>query len=85
MTRRIDENLSLRKDKSTLASSDQPVRQAAEDNARFFTSVEGLFALNAEDAIDGLYIVTEPTLGLARARGQGTPLPSLQQDVEPAS
>jgi flavin-dependent dehydrogenase len=85
MTRRIDENLSLRKDKSTLASSDQPVRQAAEDNARFFTSVEGLFALNAEDAIDGLYIVTEPTLGLARARGQSTPLPSLQQDVEPAS
>lgn len=85
MTRRIDENLSLRKDKTTLASADQPTREVAADNARFFTSVEGLFALNAEDAIDGLYIVTEPTLGLARARSQKAALPRLHQDAEPAA
>jgi flavin-dependent dehydrogenase len=85
MTRRIDENLTLRRDKAALESADVPLREAADDNARFFTSVEGLFALNAEDAIDGLYIVTEPVLGLGRARAEAAPLPHVPHDVGPAA
>ncbi|HET7010123.1 MAG TPA: NAD(P)/FAD-dependent oxidoreductase [Anaerolineales bacterium] len=68
MTRRIDENLSLRRDKVALASLEGDRRQAASANARFFTSVEGLFALNQEDAVDGLYVATQPYLRLARAQ-----------------
>ena len=43
--------------------------EAARANARFFSSVEGIFSLNEEDAVDGLYVTTLPRLGLARARG----------------
>jgi flavin-dependent dehydrogenase len=68
MTRRVDENLTLRRDKMHLAALEGGERQAAEANARFFTSVEGLFALNEEEAVDGFYISTSPQLGLARAR-----------------
>jgi hypothetical protein len=68
MTRRVDENLNLRKNKEALASLDGTERAAADANARFFTSVEGLFALNEEEAVEGLFIVTNPHLGLARAR-----------------
>jgi len=85
MTRRIDENLALRKDKIALAEADPPTRQVAAENARFFTSVEGLFALNAEDAVDGLYVVTEPQLGLARAVPEGTSLPKARESNESAS
>jgi flavin-dependent dehydrogenase len=67
MTRRVDENLSYRKDKEALAGLQGQERAAADANARFFTSVEGLFALNEEDAIEGLYVTTTPRLGLARA------------------
>jgi flavin-dependent dehydrogenase len=66
MTRRIDENLTLRRDKMALAS-DAEVQQRAQENGRFLTSVEGLFALNEQDAVDGLYVATEPCLRLARA------------------
>jgi flavin-dependent dehydrogenase len=67
MSRRIDQNLNFRKDKEALASLDDDGRQEAEENARFFSSVEGLFALNEEDAVHGLYIATSPRLHLARA------------------
>lgn len=66
MTRRIDENLNFRKDKNTLAHLDENQRKAAQANANFFSSVEGLFSLNKEDAIDGLYVVADPELKLAR-------------------
>ena len=68
MTRRVDENLTFRRDKIQLASLQGEEREAADANARFFTSVEGLFALNEEEAVDGFYIATSPHLGLARAR-----------------
>jgi flavin-dependent dehydrogenase len=68
MTRRVDENLSYRKNKHELANLDGERRAAADANARFFTSVEGLFALNEEDAVEGLYVTTSPRLGLARAK-----------------
>jgi len=68
MTRRVDENLSMRKDKQALASLDGNDQDAAAANARFFTSVEGLFALNEEEAVDGLYVTVQPQLGLARVQ-----------------
>lgn len=68
MSRRVDENLKYRKDKLALATLEGEEEQAARENARFFTSVEGLFSLNEEDAVDGLYVTTKPYLRLARAR-----------------
>ena len=64
MTDRISENLNFRKDKQALASLQGEDLKAARENARFFSSVEGLFALNQEDAIDGLYVQTKPRLKL---------------------
>jgi flavin-dependent dehydrogenase len=78
MTKRIDENLTLRKDKMALASLDSDGKQQAADNGRFFTSVEGLFALNEGEAIEGLFISTEPHLRLARVK-------HAQPQVEPES
>jgi flavin-dependent dehydrogenase len=68
MTRRIDENLTLRKDKLALASLEGEKERTARANARFFDSVEGIFALNEEEAVGGLYLVTEPQFGLGRVK-----------------
>jgi flavin-dependent dehydrogenase len=76
MARRIDENLSFRKDKTTLASL--VGERQAHANAKFFTSVEGLFAFNEAEAIEGLFVSAEPRLRLARAAktDKTTPAPS---------
>lgn len=66
MTKRIDENLNYRKDKEVLASLDDETKMNAQENASFFSSVEGLFSLNEEDAIEGLYIATSPRPHLKR-------------------
>jgi hypothetical protein len=70
MGKRIDENLNFRKDKEVLASLDGESKETARANANFFSSVEGLFALNEQDAVDGLYIVTQPQLKLGRVRSE---------------
>ena len=70
MSKRIDENLNLRKDKAVLNSLDDEGRQAAESNANFFSSVEGLFSLNEADASDGLYVATTPHPHLARVQAK---------------
>ncbi|MCC6187926.1 MAG: tryptophan 7-halogenase [Anaerolineales bacterium] len=68
MTRRVDENLHMRQNKQHLAAlqANEPTVTAA--NARFFNSIEGLFALDAADAVAGLYVRTKPILGLSRTR-----------------
>jgi flavin-dependent dehydrogenase len=68
MSRRIDENLNFRKDKDALNALEGEKLKSARDNARFFDSVEGFFALSETDAIDGLYIATEPSLRLMRVK-----------------
>lgn len=74
MSRRIRENLELRKDKRALATTE--ARQQAESNARFFDGIEGLASLSPANAIDGLYVVTTPQLGLARvASAYDAPVP----------
>ena len=80
MTRRIDENLTIRRDKMALQQMEGEVKERAQDNGRFFSSVEGLFALNEEEAVEGLYVATTPVLRLARARSEaavpGAPVPA---------
>ena len=66
MTKRIDQNLNFRKDKQALASAQGEQLKEVRDNAEFFSSVEGIFALNEDEAIEGLYIATQPSLRLAR-------------------
>jgi flavin-dependent dehydrogenase len=66
MSKRIDENLKLRKDKEALNSLDEGGQQVVTSNANFFSSVEGLFSLNEANAIDGLYVSSMPVLHLAR-------------------
>jgi flavin-dependent dehydrogenase len=67
MTRRVNENLDLRKDKAALASLAAEHQSQVTANERFFTSVEGLFALNENEAVEGLFVAAEPYLHLARA------------------
>jgi len=43
------------------------VRARSTEFWRFFSSVEGLFALNESEAIEGLFVSTEPCLRLVRA------------------
>jgi flavin-dependent dehydrogenase len=66
MSQRISENLSFRKDKQALEALEGEALAEARENANFFSSVEGMFALNKEEAVDGLYVTTEPRLRLAR-------------------
>lgn len=68
MTKRIDQNLQFRRDKKVLAGLEGEKREAADANARFFSSVEGLFSLEKTEAIDGLYVSSQPRLRLARVQ-----------------
>jgi flavin-dependent dehydrogenase len=68
MTKRIDENLKFRRDKMALANMKGEQKQAVDENARFFSSVEGLFSLDSSDAVEGLFVMTEPRLGLTTTR-----------------
>jgi hypothetical protein len=91
MTRRIDENLKFRKDKMALASLEGKGKSQAQANARFFSSVEGLFALDKAEAVDGLYVATKPYVHLARvsaaeAKASTSPsLSSMDMDVAMAA
>ncbi|MAT40790.1 MAG: FAD-binding protein [Anaerolineaceae bacterium] len=66
MTKRIDDNLKYRKDKLKLATLDGDELKNARANANFFDSVEGMFTLDAENAVNGLYVQTKPVFGLGR-------------------
>lgn len=64
MSQRMHENLTLRADKELMAKEAlEPQKQA---NHMFFDRVEGISILSADDAVQGIYVVTEPQLGLAR-------------------
>lgn len=68
MGKRIDDNLRMRQDKMKLAALEGGELKKARDNANFFSSVEGLFSLNEADAVEGLYVSTQPVLHLARVK-----------------
>lgn len=65
MKERVRENLELRKDKAMIARQDV-MDKKLEENGEFFDKVEGVSILTPTDAVGGLYVVTEPRLGLAR-------------------
>ncbi|HZD11533.1 MAG TPA: NAD(P)/FAD-dependent oxidoreductase [Candidatus Binatia bacterium] len=65
MSTRVKENLAFRKDKTMIARHDASGAKLRE-NGQFFDKVEGISILTPEDAVDGLYVVAEPRLGLAR-------------------
>lgn len=74
MSERVRENLEMRQDKAMIARHDASEKKMAE-NGRFFEKVEGISILTPEDAVDGLYVVTEPRLGLARIREREAAMP----------
>ena len=78
MSKRIRENLELRKDKNALKER-ADVRHRAGENAKFFGEIEGMSCFSPEKAIDGLYVGVRPQLGLKRvaagnslSRGNGS-------------
>lgn len=75
MSKRIQENHNLRQDKQAL--KDKSADAAIQSNAQFFNAVEGFFSLSAAGAIDGIYVVTKPRLGLAHT--------ALLRELEPVS
>lgn len=64
MTRKINENIELRRDKNVLAATRTDIN--AQQNSAFFDAVEGLTALSPVMAIDGLYVTVTPQLGLVQ-------------------
>ncbi len=66
MSRKVGENLRIRQDKAAMAQAGAEQREIQEKNAAFFDQVEGLGVL--EVAVDGLYVMVQPRLGLSHTR-----------------
>ena len=68
MSKRLEENVALRKDKQALLAVIEQDAQRVRESDGFFNQVRGIDApaLSAENAIQGMYVVTKPRLGLAR-------------------
>jgi len=64
MSRRLSENWDYRRHKETLAGAGDEVKRKVEESARFFDQVEGLSSISPETAVNGLYVVVRPRLGL---------------------
>jgi flavin-dependent dehydrogenase len=66
---RLEENLELRRDKQALTSTlhGDEAQGRIDASESFMGEMEGLFALSQETAVDDVYLVTEPRLGLASA------------------
>jgi flavin-dependent dehydrogenase len=67
---RIEENMSLRRDKEALMAmladgADEADHRRIDANRTFMDQVEGLFALSPTDSVDNIHMVTHPRLGLA--------------------
>lgn len=67
MVERVQENLEIRRDKEALRREQSGDEQVdVDENGAFFDRVEGVSVLSPQDAAHGLYVVTEPRLGLKR-------------------
>jgi len=64
---RIEENMSLRRDKDALVAmlADDEDQRRIDANRTFMDQVEGLFALSSTDSVDNIHMVTHPRLALA--------------------
>lgn len=85
MSRRLAENWDFRRNQAALATADQALRTRVEESARFFDQVEGLGSLSPATAVNGLYVVVQPRLGLhevaAAAQPGGSPSALGEQQV----
>ncbi len=66
MSRKVDANLRMRRDKVAMAQAGAEQRERQKENAAFFDQVEGLGALDV--AVDGLYVTVRPRLGLSHTQ-----------------
>lgn len=66
MSRRIQSNYNMRQDKQALAIEREKGNEVMKTNAQFFNTVEGFSTLSKGGAVDGLYVITQPKLGLAQ-------------------
>jgi hypothetical protein len=71
MGKQIDANLRMHQDKKALVGLQGEKLNKARENANFFDSIEGLFALNESDAVGRLYVTASPKFGLARVMKRG--------------
>lgn len=73
MSNKIAQNLAIRQDKQKMQTVAEDVKQ---EQSHFFGRVEGVDAIawSPEDAVEGLYIVTQPHLGLARVGRRAQPV-----------
>jgi flavin-dependent dehydrogenase len=72
MSKKVEENLGLRQDKETLTTLVEKGNEKVANNAQFFGAVEGFFSLSSAGAVNGLYVVTKPRLGLARVHPEAS-------------
>jgi flavin-dependent dehydrogenase len=73
MLKRLQENLELRSDKELLQRQLEIQAKSVMENKRFFNHVEGVGALDMDDAVNGLYVTTQPRLGLTRIGEEPSP------------
>lgn len=66
MSQRIQSSHSIRQDKQALAIEREKGNEVMKTNAQFFNAVEGFSILSAVGAVDGLYVTTQPKLGLVQ-------------------
>jgi flavin-dependent dehydrogenase len=67
VSRRIEANHELRKNKGELKNREPEARESAD----FFDSIEGLASLSPANAIGGLFVATVPHIGLSRVARMG--------------
>lgn len=67
VAQRLQENINLRKDMPASGPPMTPVQEKNRVNASdaFMNGMEGLFALSPSEAVEDLYLVTKPRVGLA--------------------
>jgi flavin-dependent dehydrogenase len=64
----LKEKLNILHDQQVLADTKQNTSDMLKTNAEFFEAVDGFLSRTTPGAGDGLYVVTQPRLGLAQAR-----------------
>lgn len=67
VSQRLEESLNFLEQERGFVATREKASQLQKTNAEFFEAIKGFISLTAPGAGDGLYVVTQPRLGLARA------------------
>ena len=73
MSQRIQSIHNLRQDKQALVMEREKGNEELKTNVQFFNAVEGFSTLSAVGAVNGLYVITKPKLGLAQVNSTKKP------------